>query len=247
MCVGLARGSCRLRHLGPLGLGFSLCGCPNPNAYTVPRTLPQGEMQFTVAPEVFAYHNPPGGGSAWGATPTAPTFGFRYGVSDRVDVGARASGMFSPTADAKIQITRGVLDVALDPGAQFIYVTLSTIGATNPNTQQPRAAVLELYGPVLVGFNLSSSLTVVLSPGIGYSLATQEAISSSSSANAAQAAGFMGRLGFGVDIRTSEYFAFHPEVTIMRVFDSAQSVIGVFGLGFNIGTMPDYSDLDAAH
>jgi hypothetical protein len=225
-----------------------LCGCPNPNAYTVPRTLTPGDTQFTLAPEVFAYDfKQQNGGSAVGATPTGPSFGFRYGVSDRFDFGARLSSMLSPTVDGKIQLARGAVDVALDPGAQLLYVTLSLTGVTNATsaTNQPRALVLDLYAPVLVGFNLSSSLTVVLSPGIGYAFATPLAESKNNSTNAAQAAGFMGRMGFGLDIRYSDQFAIHPEVTVMRVFDPAQSFIGVLGVGFNFGAMPDYSDIDA--
>lgn len=243
MHVNRGMGDRGLCHLGLLGFGLILCGCPNPNTYTVPRTLGEGETQFTVAPEGFAYHYQPSGGSVWGATPTGPTLGFRYGVSDRIDVGARLSSLFSPTVDGKLQVIRGVVDVALDPGAQLLYVLVRQDPA-HPNLAW-NAAVLELYGPVLVGFNLSSSLTLVASPGIGYAFATPQVASDNNATTAAQAVGFMARLGLGVDIRTSERFALHPEVTLMRVFDAPQTVLAVVGLGFNIGGMPDYSDLDA--
>ncbi len=231
----------RLLHLAPLGLGLALCGCPNPNTYTVPRTLVPGDVQATVAPEVFGYSYKGSGGTSTGAMPTGPTFGFRYGVSDGVDVGARLSSMFSPTVDGKLQVVRGVVDVAVDPGLQLLYVEVPRPSGNSQATLS--AAVLQLYAPVLVGLNLSPSLTLVASPGVGYSAGTAKVNSSSDAVTAAQAVGFSGRLGLGLDIRTSEHFAIHPEVTLMRVFDDAQSLIGVVGLGVNIGPMPDYADL----
>lgn len=227
-----------------MGLGLLICGCPDPNTYTVPRTLGASEWQANFSPEVFGFHYRQSSGSVWGATPTGPSAGFRYGVSERIDVGARLSSMGSPQVDGKIQVVRGIVDVALDPGAQLLYVLVSRDSSGNTNGAQWNGAVLELYGPVLLGLNLSSSLTLVASPGIGYALRTPLVGSSSHSVIAAQAAGFMGRLGFGVDIRTSERFALHPEVTVMRVFDEAQSVIAVVGLGLIIGAMPDYSDVE---
>jgi hypothetical protein len=232
------------RHCSMISLWLAplLCGCPNPNTYTVPRTVPEGELQFMAAPELFAYDYQQGGSPSFGATPHL-TAGVRYGVSDRVDVGGRLSGLASPTVDGKIQIVRGVVDVALDPGAQLLYVEVSTLGVTQ-HTGPSSAAVLELYGPLLVGINLSSSLSLVASPGIGYSFGTQRVGSINGATNAAQAVGLAGRLGLGVDIRATETLAIHPEITLMRVFDAADSVIGMFGVGFNIGMQPDYSDID---
>jgi hypothetical protein len=234
----IARTGCRFWLRVALLAGAPLlCGCPNPNTYTVARTLDPGEMQAILSPELFGYQYKSSGGSAAGVTPTLPSFGVRYGLSDRVELGGRLSSLGSPVADAKIQLVRGVVDVAVDPGAQFLFLFTSGSNATE--------TLLELYGPLLVGINVSPSVTLVASPGVGYGLATARLTSSSSNAEiAAGAAGFSGRLGFGVDVRTSEQFALHPEVTVMRVFDDRQSFIGVVGLGLIIGTMPNYSDLE---
>jgi hypothetical protein len=214
-----------------------LSGCPNPNAYTVPRTLDPGEIQATLSPELFAYRYRSGGGSVIGVTPTAPSFGVRYGLSDGVEVGGRLSGMFSPVVDSKIRLVRGAVDMAIDPRIQLLYLYVS--GSTETEL------LLELYGPLLVGINLSPTLTLVASPGIGYGLATSRLSSSTSGAEiAAGAAGFMASLGVGVDVRTGKHFAVHPEFTVIRVFDSAQTFMGIFGLGLNMGAMPDYSDLE---
>jgi len=192
-------------------------------------------MQATLSPEIFAFNYKGGAGSVLGATPTAPSFGLRYGVSDYIEVGGRLSSLFSPTVDGKIQLVRGAVDVAIDPGAQLLHLFVQGSSQTE--------FVLELYGPVLVGINLSPTVTLVASPGVGYALATSRLASSSSNAEiAAGAGGFTGRIGFGVDIRTGEHFALHPEVTFMRVLDDAQTFMGVVGLGLNMGAMPNYSD-----
>jgi hypothetical protein len=219
------------------GLALLLCGCPNPNTYTVPRTLDPGEMQATLSPELFAYHYTSNTRSLTGVTPTAPSFGMRYGLSDGVELGGRLSSMASPVVDAKIRLVRGVVDVAIDPGAQLLYLYVNGSSETE--------FLLHLYGPVLVGINLSPSVTLVASPGVGYGLATSRLDTSTSPAEiAAGATGFTGRIGFGVDIRTGRRSAVHPEITVMRVFDGAQTIMGVLGLGLNMGAMPDYSDLE---
>jgi hypothetical protein len=226
----------RLLCSGPI-LVVLLSGCLSPSTYTVPRTLDPGEKQATLAPELFAYNYKSNTGSMLGATLVAPSVGVRFGVSDGVEVGARLSSLFSPTIDGKIQLVRGTVDVAIDPGAQFLYFSVQG----SPQTQ----VLLALYGPVLVGVNLSPSVTIVTSPGVGYELATPRLTQSNNKAEiAAGARGFAGRIGFGVDIRTGRHFALHPEVTFMRVFDDAQTFMGVVGLGLNMGAMPDYSDLE---
>jgi hypothetical protein len=219
------------------GIALVLCGCPNPNTYTVPRTLDPGELQATLSPEIFAFRYVNKSGSLSGVTPTAPSFGMRYGLSDGVELGGRLSSMASPIFDGKIQLVRGVVDVAVDPGAQLLYLYVNGSSQTE--------FLLHLYGPLLVGINVSPSLTLVAAPGVGYALATSRLSSSTSAAEiAAGAAGFTGRIGFGVDIRTGRRSAIHPEVTVMRVFDGAQTFMGVLGLGFNMGAMPNYSDLE---
>jgi hypothetical protein len=225
------------QHLPYLaGIGLLLCGCPNPNTYTVPRTLDPGEMQATLSPELFGFHYRSNTGSVTGLTPTAPSFGVRYGLSDGVELGGRLSSMSSPVVDAKIQLVRGVVDVAIDPGVQLLYLFVS--GSTETEF------LFNLYGPVLVGINLSRSVTLVASPGVGYGLATSRLNGATNIQTAAGAAGFTGRIGFGVDIRTGKRFAVHPEVTVMRIFDNAQTYVGILGLGLNMGAMPDYSDLE---
>ncbi len=224
----------------PVVLALLNCACPNANTYTVPRTLAAGDVQASLSPEVFAYRfNRSAGSSALGATPTLPSFGVRYGLADDVEIGGRLSSMFSPAVDLKLQFVRGPVDFAVDPSVQYVFLYASKEG--QPDSTE---SVLAIQGPLLVGLNLSSTLTLVGSAGVGYALATSRIDAQSDAELGAGAGGFMARLGFGVDIRTGRHFALHPEVTVVRVFDAMQTYLGVLGLGLNFGAMPDYSDLE---
>jgi len=59
----------------------------------------------------------------------------------------------------------------------------------------------------------------------------------------ATATGLWGRLGLGVDFRTSKTLAIHPEITAMQQINGVDALVWVAGIGFNIGAQPDYSDL----
>jgi len=99
---------------------LSLSGCPNPNAYTVPRTLEPGDLQLLGAAEVYAFTDrvtTSSGTSAstsrtTGATPLFPTLGVRYGLLDGLDFGARIENFETLAGDLKIRLLRGKLDIA---------------------------------------------------------------------------------------------------------------------------------------
>src|SRR5688500_7495544 len=103
---------------------FFLCGCPNPNTYGGPRTVPKGEQLHTVAVE--AYH---GQGTFEGSgvqrdgtpifarqdvsrtTPHVPTYMLRHGLGRTVDLGIRAVNLSSPAVDLKWNFLRGDVDL----------------------------------------------------------------------------------------------------------------------------------------
>jgi hypothetical protein len=227
-----------------IGAGLLLCGCPNPNAYTVPRTLEPGDLQFDVAAEVYALSANVSTASTSGgvastsryttATPEFPTVGIRYGLVDGVDLGARLENLQSLAGDAKVRLLRGRLDLAFDPGFQFMDVT-GTISA--PDQHVP---VLYLHAPLLVGVNLSDTVTLVAAPGFAYSF---EAGTLTGTTVSVWQTGPWARFGLGVDIRTSATFALHPEVTCMKGFGSSETIYCVAGLGGIIGAQPSYADL----
>ncbi len=237
------------------GAVLCLSGCPNPNAYTVPRTLEPGDLQVVVAAEVYGFGtniaNPATAGSSppsstvWGATPLLPTIGIRYGLVEGVDVGARFENFQSLAGDLKLRLLRGNLDMAIDPGLDAIYVDTEITNA-DTTTVTRNAGVFYLHAPLLLGLNFSDSLTLVASPGLAYAIATGPLAGASHAEQAGASTALLARLGLGVDVRTSDQLAIHPELTCMRGFNSAQSLLCIVGLALNIGAQANYDDLRPA-
>jgi hypothetical protein len=174
-----------------------------------------------------------------------PSIGVRYGLVDGVDFGARVENFFSLGGDVKLRLHRGKIDLALDPGTEIIFASVSgTDSAGNQVTET--AGVFYLHVPFLVGFNLSDVVTLVASPGISYALATNALPQASNAEQAGSVTQFLARLGLGVDIRLSDRFALHPEVTCMQGFTSAEVLMCIGGIGLNFGAQPNYDDLAPA-
>jgi hypothetical protein len=161
----------------------------------------------------------------------------RVGVADRLDLGVRAAhAATSVGLDAKWNLVRSpVFDLAIDPMLQWAFVL----------------DVTHVHLPVLLGFNASETVSVVLTPGVlyGYSSDAEEIDSDLSRVMATD--GFSARFGLGLNLRVSPKFAVQPEVTVIRSleahpdseFDSV--LLYVFGVGFNLGSLPDFADVDA--
>jgi hypothetical protein len=180
------------------------------------------------------------GGTANGKTgvaPGLPSVGFRLGIADRFDVGARFSDFSSLEGDAKFNFLRGRVDMALDPGAQATYSNLS--GQSSP------IGALQLHMPLLVGFNFDEYTTLVLTPGIVTTIATTDAANIGLRAQeaAALSSGFGARLGLGLNLHGGPRFSWQPEVTVWHDFNSVEAWVYVFGIGLNIGAQPNYQDL----
>jgi len=203
---------------GFLGTTTLLCGCPNPNAYTVPRTLDPGGVQFTVAPRYTdsASRAPrlpratapprrrPSRAPCRRSRRSACASGSLTGSSS-----ARACPTSTPSRRRQDPDAAWELDLAIDPGVQFIYLTTSSTDSRG-NSVSASSGITYLHLPLLVGWNLSDSATLVASPGVVYTIATATLNVSNDAQQAGTASGFMGRLGFGVDIRTGKHFALHP-------------------------------------
>jgi len=165
--------------------------------------------------------------------PMVPTFGARVGMVDGFDMGFRLQNLDSLAVDGKIRLLRGTFDIAVDPGVQGFYAIANNVGF----------GVFYLHLPVLLGLNVSKNVSIVASPGIVYDIATASVNNGSGASGSATATGLWGRLGLGVDIRTSKTLAIHPEITAMQQINGVDALVWVAGLGFNIGAQPDYSDL----
>ncbi len=238
-----------LRFAGCAAAAAFLPGCPNPDLYTTPRTIDPGTVQFQVALEgIGATYNGTQTTTTNTANPTTqtqqvsesfflpmvPTVGVRVGLADGLELGARIPNLDSLAADLKVRLLKGTLDLAIDPGLQGFYLSVGDVGG----------GILYFHVPLLVGFNVSKSVSLVATPGIGFAVATLSSDGGNSSQQVAGTTGVLGRLGFGVNFRLSKKFSIQPEVTFMKAFADTDALIYVFGLGFNIGAQPDYSDLD---
>jgi hypothetical protein len=240
-----------LRLAGCAAAAAFLPGCPNPDLYTTPRTIDPGTVQFQVALEGIgaSYNgtqqttttNSAGNTTTQQQTvsesfflPMVPTVGVRVGLADGLELGARIPNLDSLAADLKVRLLKGTLDLAIDPGLQGFYLSVGDTGG----------GILYFHVPLLVGFNVSKSVSLVATPGIGFAVASVSGDNGNSQQQVAGTSGVLGRLGFGVNIRLSKKFSLQPEVTFMKAFADTDALIYVFGLGFNVGAQPDYSDLD---
>jgi hypothetical protein len=128
-----------------------------------------------------------------------------------------------------------VFDLAVDPMLQWAFAL----------------DVTHVHFPLLVGINASENFSVVLTPGViyGYSDDLDDIDNDLSRVMATD--GLSGRMGLGFNIRFSKGFAIQPEVTFIRSLESHPDsefdsvLMYVAGIGFNLGNLPDYSDVEA--
>jgi hypothetical protein len=233
-------------RIGPLAAGaLLLLGCPNPNTYTTPRTVGSGNISHSIAAEAWGFSIPTSAANSSNETlsatfPTFPTYTLRIGIGDSAEIGVRVANMSSLGSDFKLNFLRSsVLDLAIDPAFQVFELSVSDNNGTDSSL---RIAYLHL--PLLIGLNLSRTVTLVLAPGVTWGFASGSTTSSDSGTDQASATiGALGRLGIGADFRLRPGFALHPEVTVLRTFHSDATALYMFGLGFNFGAMPSYDDV----
>ncbi|AUX21247.1 hypothetical protein SOCEGT47_017270 [Sorangium cellulosum] len=224
-------------------LGSLLLGCPNPNSYQTPRTVEPGKISHSVSLESFGYIgetaaavDPETGAvtetrTTSGFLPTLPSYQLRAGLTDMLDIGAHVHNLSSMGFDLKVNPVRGVFDLAVDPGAQYFYVT----------SGESSVHVLYLHAPLMLGVNPTDWFSIVVTPGVTYGLVSGE-FSTEDEDSAATADGLLVRGGLGLQFRVSEGFAIHPEITMMKSLEGSGLVYN-FGLGFNFGALPSYKDL----
>ncbi|HSN97885.1 MAG TPA: hypothetical protein VLS89_06290 [Candidatus Nanopelagicales bacterium] len=208
-------------------LATGLCGCPNPNSYGTPRTVAPGELSHSVAVEGFGYTNEGDGGFL----PTLPSYQLRIGATDFMDVGVQVRNLTSLGVDVKLNPVRGVFDLAVDPGAQYFFVT----------SGDATVHVAYLHAPLMLGLNPSDWFSVVLTPGFTYGIIGGSFDNGSESASQTVDGAIL-RGGLGLNFRISDGFAIHPEGTVMKMLEGDGLVYNV-GIGFNFGALPSFADL----
>jgi hypothetical protein len=213
--------------LGSLGL---VCvGCPNPNTFTVPRTVPAGRVQHTISVEAIGV----AGGDDAAYLPAPPSYTARIGAADRIDVGIHISHMSSLGLDLKWNPVRTPgFDLAIDPGAQGFYIA----GGGES------VFIWYLHAPLLLGINPSTTTTILFTPGISVIGASAESDSTFSGSSSASDSALLARIGVGANFHSSKKFAVQPEVTFLVPVgtEGDGGVIFLAGVGFNIGAQPDY-------
>jgi hypothetical protein len=240
-------------RIGVLGALAALCtGCPNPNTYGTPRTTPVGKIQHTIAAEGIglswdvpvtrtttdAAGNPTTTTSkeSFSTTlPNFPTYQMRIGVADQLDVGVKLLNMSSIGADVKWNFIKSdAFDMATVPGFQVVHFSVNDAGFT------------QFYGnlPLLFGINVGDSVTFVPSAGVTYSFSSGELAGGNDSNSASFSEGGLWlRGGIGINFRISPKFAMHPEVTFLKNIadeNEVDTLLYIFGLGFNFGNLPVY-------
>ena len=230
-----------------LAVGPLLTGCPNPNTYGTPRTVPKGKISHTVAAEMMGFSADVTTTSTdstgqtvtttetvGGSIPVAPTYQMRIGVAEPVDIGVRVANLSTLGADVKVNFLKGGFDMAIGPGFQVFRV-----GAGNTSV-----TMTYLHAPLMLGINLGQSVALVLTPGLMYGVGSAQSTTSGEEA-ATTTSGVIGRAGFGAEFVLMEKFALHPELTMMLPLgESPSNFVYLFGLGFNFGALPDRSDLE---
>ncbi len=217
-----------------------LTGCPTPNMYTTPRTLPPGEVQQTFSADTWGRNVPRGqrGSSDPVVLPTIPTYTIRLGVAERAELGIRlAQGGTLPGAEMKLQLVRGSVDLAILPR---IEATLDPF----TNRKDSLQGLVYLYAPMLLGLNVSENLTLVTGGGLLYGGGGIDRSSSSTDKQASYFApvGGMASFTFGVDVRTGKGFAVHPEISVLRHLKD-DAILTMAGVGFTFGHAVSYADV----
>lgn len=220
-----------------------LFGCPNPNTYTTPRTVGSGHFQGSVAVEAWGFYIPtvspsyaPAERSA--TYPTPPTLTLRLGLGDSWEIGARVGNLSSLGGDLKWNFLKSSrIDLALDPAFQIFEDTAWTNG---DGTYQ---SFEFLHVPLLVGVNLSRTVSLVFTPGASWGFTSAGGLRFKDRPDQGTTTGTIWRFGIGADFRIVPGFALHPEITFLRGLDGDNRIDYIAGLGFNFGAMPTYDDV----
>ena len=217
---------------------LTLLGCPNPNTYGTPRTIPAGRGQHTIAPEALYVNGKAPFVDGGGATrvqrvdsglPMFPTYQYRHGLGDTVDLGLRVTNLSGFGADVKWNFLRGTVDLAIDPGAQWVYVSTANTGTLS---------LFLLHAPLMVGLNVSRRVAIVFTPGAALALEAGRSKPEPTRGAILSNGGGLARFGVGINVRTGRDFSLMPEVTAMRAFNDTQGILLVFGLGLKVGAQP---------
>jgi hypothetical protein len=177
-------------------------------------------MSHAVAFEAYELVSPD---DAW-RVPSSPTYVFRRGLVDQVDMGIRAVNMGSFGVDLKYNFVQSDVDLAVDPGFQFAPFTTSE--------EDDGVIYTSVDVPLLVGLNVAPELTIQFGGGLsyiygdGFDQPVTKAISDEA---------LFVRGSAGLDLRISQRFAIHPAFSLYHALDTDEVGVMMAGCGFRIG------------
>jgi hypothetical protein len=225
-----------------IGWAVALGGCPASQSFTTARTLPQGEVQHTVAvewlgidyensecePEPESCFDPVG----YPAIPW-PAYLIRYGANEFLELGGKLSTAGLLTAEFKFQLVRTeYFDFALDPNVSFTPGT-AVFGIREAGID---AAFTYFSLPILASVNLGD-FTATFAPRFSYLLLFASSASISS--------GLFGGGGVSVEYRVNDSVAivagFDYQVLLISAEAEASANFFSAGLGVSFGAQADYS------
>lgn len=210
-------------------------GCPNPNTYGTPRTIPAGKISHTIALEGVNLSgnitNTVNASTGQTTTqrgsltlPTFPGYTLRVGLGSRVDLAAKITNFSMLGADVKWNFLRTrVFDAAIAPGLQGAYSSAGYLAY--------------FHGPLVLGLNAGDSVTFVVTPGVSY---LASSVNGTSTLERLTQSALFARIGGGVNLRVSKGFALQPEVTVLQNFDAFELRFITFGLGLDFANLPKY-------
>ncbi|MBL8680094.1 MAG: hypothetical protein JNK05_13045 [Myxococcales bacterium] len=206
----------------------AVSACASPNLYATARALRRGQVQHTVALEGVGAVYPE---AAY--LPSLPTYQLRVGVAERTDIGVRIANATSLGVDARVELVRGAVDVAVVPGLQGTYV---------PFSGGPPGL---LYGhvPIVVALHPSDRATLVLTGGVTWGVTLGRAAVHSNTvsmpvARDATDSGVALRVGVALAARVHPRLRLFPEVTALVTPETGRTTLTT-GFGFQWGALDE--------
>jgi hypothetical protein len=136
----------------------------------------------------------------------------------------------SVAADTKVQLRRGDLDIAIDPGVQWFHGTGYL--DDGDDTQQLGMHIFDLHVPLLFGINMGPSASFVVTSGATFRTAISDSVETQ----------WFGLAGLGLNVRVTKRFAMQPQITVAWDPISGDGMASG-GLGFTFGGQPSFGGI----
>jgi hypothetical protein len=230
--------------LGVISFGC-LCACPSVTNLKNARALDKGEYELTIATEAGGVYIPTTSTNA-GGTVVYPQFEFagRWGVGDGLDLGFKVYPV-GAEFDGTVQLVRGDLSLALDPGVGIFGIVLFN------SSENASYVSIPVHLDLLVGIGSAEGTQFVIGPGL-YTFFTLSGATAAGTSESESAITLMAGGTVGVSFALSRTFRLMPEFDIyfpiagavnsasstQAGFQVTGSFIYAVALGFSFGNGP---------